>query len=511
MKKKYLLNLLFLLSLFLIPNINVQAATGKIDLYVSSKNVTIGSSVTVSVYCESSVTIGTCEYTIDYDSKKLKLTSVSDQASCNPSGYCMYAVGSKKSSAKKFTFKVLTTGTHKVSAKSATMYELNHSEEDVLIKTSVDPTTFTSTTASSTNSSGNNSSSNSSQTTYSTNNNLKNLTVDNVPLSPKFNKNTTEYKATIDSNISSIKINATKEDNKAKIKGTGTFPVTYGDNKFPIVVTSEKGTTKTYNITITVEDKNPIPITINEKNYNIIKSASILTKPNNYTETKVTINDQEIPAFYNELLDYTIIGIKDVSGKINYAIYEQPNTYRLYKEIQFDATTLEIDETKTLSGYNKIDLEINDNNIHAYQKDESSHYAFFYGTNLATGKSGWYSYDKEENTIQKNYEDDLSLQDTKIEQAKKIIITLVLACILLVIILIIVSIMKMKNNHQKTKEQQKHYEELKEKKKNNNPSNKKPEKQTKEPKELLEEITKKENEEQQKLKKKKPEDILDEW
>ena len=65
---------LFLFIIVLLP-INVKGSTGLIDIYTSSKNVVVGDSVTITVYCKSQIAIGTCEYTLDYNPDILKLTN----------------------------------------------------------------------------------------------------------------------------------------------------------------------------------------------------------------------------------------------------------------------------------------------------------------------------------------------------------------------------------------------------------------------------------------------------
>ena len=113
MKKK----ILYLLAIiFLIPIIKVNAATGIYDIYTSSKSLNPGNTFTITVYCKSSEKIGTCEYTLDYDSSKIKLISDGDSSSCN-NGFCIYNVFDTTSS-KKFTFKAIATGSTKISVKS---------------------------------------------------------------------------------------------------------------------------------------------------------------------------------------------------------------------------------------------------------------------------------------------------------------------------------------------------------------------------------------------------------
>lgn len=89
---------------------------------------------------------------------------------------------------------------------------------------------------------------------YSTNNNLKNLSVSSGSLSPSFSSGTTSYSVSVGEDVSSININAEAEDGTAKVSGTGNKSLNYGSNKFTISVKAENGSTKTYTINVNRED-----------------------------------------------------------------------------------------------------------------------------------------------------------------------------------------------------------------------------------------------------------------
>lgn len=89
----------------------------------------------------------------------------------------------------------------------------------------------------------------------SDNKNLSSLTIDKVELSPKFNKNTTEYTATVEGDVTELKINAKAEDNRAKVSIEGNKNLTDGENVIKIKVTAENDTTRTYFITVTKGEK----------------------------------------------------------------------------------------------------------------------------------------------------------------------------------------------------------------------------------------------------------------
>ena len=89
----------------------------------------------------------------------------------------------------------------------------------------------------------------------STNNNLKSLTSNQGAIN--FNKNTTSYNLNVDSNVSSITLNATLEDTKASfVKGYGprTVNLNYGNNAIQIRVLAENATVKIYTINVNRKD-----------------------------------------------------------------------------------------------------------------------------------------------------------------------------------------------------------------------------------------------------------------
>lgn len=91
----------------------------------------------------------------------------------------------------------------------------------------------------------------------STNANLSALSVTNQTISPAFNKDITNYSLTVPYSVSSITVNATKEDSKATLTGTGSKSLSVGNNTIQVVVTAEDGVTKkTYTINVTREEDN---------------------------------------------------------------------------------------------------------------------------------------------------------------------------------------------------------------------------------------------------------------
>lgn len=84
----------------------------------------------------------------------------------------------------------------------------------------------------------------------SSNNYLESLKVEGYEISPQFDKQTLEY--TINEEIKEDKINiqATADDEKAKVDGTGEVTLNNGENECRINVTAESGTVRTYLIRV---------------------------------------------------------------------------------------------------------------------------------------------------------------------------------------------------------------------------------------------------------------------
>lgn len=289
----------------------------------------------------------------------------------------------------------------------------------------------------------------------SNNNNLKGLSIDNATLTPDFNKDTLEYRVDLESSVEKININATKEDGYSSVDGAGEKEVAEGENRFEIVVTSETGNKKTYTIIANVVDNNPITQEVDGKKLSLVKRSKSLTKPNDdFVESKVTISDTEIPAFYNEKLNLTLVGLKDEDGKIALYIYDQDkNTYSKYQ--QFQSSNIIIMgkvPTDIPEGYVKTSIKIDDNTYDVYQLASNKGYSLIYGLNLNTGKTNWYSYHEDEKTLQV-YNDKIITElkkdnQEKIDTYKKIVIGLgSLSILLLVIILLLV----LKKNKRKSK------------------------------------------------------------
>jgi hypothetical protein len=385
--KIFCLGVLTLLSGLLVT-INANAATATISVLSSSSQVVVGKTFKITVKISSGVALGSWDYTLNYNSSLASLVS-----SDVPLHYASYGDGTLKSKSYTYTFKALKSGKATFSVSNTAVIDWNFNNLSVT-KYSRTVTLITQAEL---------------EASYSKNNNLSSLGVDGYTLTPSFNAATTAYSVDMASDVTNIKITATKADKTASLTGTGEFPVVEGVNTFEIKVTAQNGDVKTYTISVNVEDKNPINVTYNDKTYTVVKRKDLLTAPTTFIEKIVKINDLDIPGFYSENLGYTLVGLRDEAGNISLFIYDS-GEYKPYIELDLNNVLFTpLEPKKEFTGYSKTTIQINSVEVAAYQIDDKSDYAIVYGKNIETGKTNFYLYDKEENTLQRYYTEEATL------------------------------------------------------------------------------------------------------
>ena len=161
----------------------------------------------------------------------------------------------------------------------------------------------------------------------SSNNSLSSIKIDNKELS-NFNENNTIYYLNVDGNTENINISAEKKDVKSSISGDiGNKSLKYGVNTFKIIVTSESGDKKTYEINITRVDE--------RSHINTLKSLKLSSGTINFDSS---VNDYNITV-KNEIEKITITS-------------ELTDTKSKYKE-DYRNKTIELNE-----GMNKVSITI---------------------------------------------------------------------------------------------------------------------------------------------------------
>ncbi len=418
-KIKYILLGLFLA---MIVPLNVNAASGTISTSTNATTIIVGNTVTVYVTLSSGSDIGSWVMDLSYDSSILQLTS--SNAEANGTRMVNSSSGTK-SKGYTFTFKTLKTGNTSVRVNSYQVYGNDMAEmsissygKDISIKTYQDIID-----------------------SYSKDNNLKGLSVEGFELKETFDMNTLEYSVEVPEGTKEINVHADKNDYRSTVEGAGILAVTPGVNNFEILVRSQSGAEKIYKLTVNVIDQNPIEVTTAESNMTVVKLQEQLTLPTGYTETTIKMGDFDIPAFYSEELNYTLVGLKDEEGEVSLYIYDNVNnTYEKYIEYKFSGLIITpIPTDKTLENYKEFTEKIFDIETKVYKTKENSNFSIFYGKNVMTGEEGFYIYDEKNESVV--VYDDTIIKDLTSKNELYTYIILGLAGIFLIMFIIIITLL----------------------------------------------------------------------
>lgn len=433
--KKFKILILGLICLLFMPGM-VHAASGSISVSGTSSAV-VGNRVTVTVTLSSGTSIGSWQMDLNYDRSYLQL--VSSTAEGGGTSMVNSSASGVRSKSYTFVFKTLKTGSTRVSVSSYLAYAYSDLSQISLTSSSKSIRIMTQEEL---------------EASYSKDNNLKSLSVtvgeESYAIDPEFSADVLEYNVTVPTGTTMVNVNATKNDSTAIVDGDGEIEVTEGLNTIPIVVTAQNGDEKTYTLIVNVEDQNPINVVIDGKNYTVVKSATLLSAPSAFSETTVQIDGFDIPAFVNDAIGYTLVGLKDEDG--NVALYRYlDGEYSLYNEFNSKSYTLvpvpfdkELDYIKTTALINGVSMDV-------YKYSEDSNLVIINAINLETGKEDLYLYDPDSGAA--IVFDESFIQDTNqtIEYYTYIIIAFG-GALLLMLIVIFVLLHSTKKKQKKIKE-----------------------------------------------------------
>ena len=418
--KSLFISMVFVISIMIFHG-SVSAAGASISIK-SNNTVVVGNNITVTVTISSSSSLGAWDFKIGYDTSLLRLVS-STMTEGGQRAVDYAGSSNQKSKTYTLTFKALKSGSARVYSYGEEVYSFN---EEYLSTSSGSKTISIKTQAEI-------------EASYSKNNYLSSLKVNDYELSPAFNKETLEYSLDLDSSIESVNVSATVEDRTASVRGDGDIPLVEGINKVEVIVTAQNGSVRTYVININVEEKNPIKVKVDGKEYTVVKRKNALTMPDNYKETTVTISGEEVPALYNEIINYTLVGLKDENGNIKLYIYDiDSDKYTLYQELGFNSNKLFLlNPNEVPNGLKETKIKINDEEVTAYKIDDNSVYYIIYGMILNTGNKDFYMYDSEEHTIQRYNTDMLDKLTKEKDRYLSIVLVLSFVCFLTMLFLLI--------------------------------------------------------------------------
>lgn len=240
-QKKIKVAVLAMMIIFIVvPAINVQAATGKTTIAVSSDEIDVGESLTVTVKVKTdSGNAAKAKMKLTYDDEILEFVSCS-------ATYDGGAGGSVTATASTMTvkFKAIADG-------KCPLYVEAGSGVATGSGSSLSAVDGCSTNVTVNKASGGQSSSGN----LSKDNSLKKLSLSVGTLSPKFAANVVNYTATVPGDVTEVEVNAVTSNANATIESVaGNTDLQVGLNTIRIVVKAENGALATYTIEVTREE-----------------------------------------------------------------------------------------------------------------------------------------------------------------------------------------------------------------------------------------------------------------
>lgn len=262
-----------------------------------------------------------------------------------------------------------------------------------------------STSSSGSSSSGSSSSSTTTPTvTYSSDNNLKSLTVSEGTLSPSFSASTTSYTVELASTVTSIKVDATANDSKASVKGTGTKELEAGENTIKITVTAENGNPKVYTIKAIVDETPLVFLPYEDIQLGVVRNLKNVSAPEGFEKTTVQVNGTDSIAWYNSERDITLLYLQNENDK-DFYIYDGSNVVSIYKPLKGINKNLAYvgvpSDLQERSGMTFGDITIGDITLKGwtYNDESLSNYSLIYVMD-ASGEYHYYQYESTGKTLQ---------------------------------------------------------------------------------------------------------------
>lgn len=394
----------------------VYASDGTIS--ISSTASTTGNEVSISVSVSGNAEIGTVDLWLTYDPSIIEAVSGFDGGG----GGRIHILSSDNTS---FTVKFKTVGvgdsTINIDTSTTYVYNYNPSDGDYM-NYSVSPGKV----------------SVNAPKTYSGNNNLKTLVVSPGTLTPQFQTSITEYNLTVPKDCERLNVSAQTEDNTATVAVSGT-QMDYGDNTTYIKVTAENGETKTYIIytkregeeateTETSKEEVTIDVKVGGETYHINTDYETHPLPEGFEEKEYVYKKQTIKAGIGISKKLVIFYLEKNDGEEengSFYIYneEADEFYKMINLTQAQGIYTIIDfkdgEVDIPAGYQETDEIIDGISRKVYVgEDKNSFLIYLMNYN---GECGWYRIDRDENTIQRYFAENITSEEETTKESDSVI------------------------------------------------------------------------------------------
>lgn len=399
------ISMAFLMTVFLLSMQTIKVYAASANVTVSSATAENGGEVTVTVTVGSDENIALADIWLTYDSSILEYVSGADVGA----GGSIRLLSSDNSSFK-ITFKAKSAGTSAITVNTA---------QSVIGSLYTDSMPITASNGSVTVKAPAN---------YSSDNNLKTLSISPGTLTPAFSPDVTTYNTSVPADCKRLVISAETSDSKAKITTWGAA-LDPGDNTTRITVTAENGSQKVYVIytkrpveqptqketaanerpteNTTEAPRSDIVVSIDGQDYFIVSNFEESVLPEGYEVTEYTYHGEEIvvaKGLSNGLTVFYLETATESGSEKKFFIYDEAaDSFSSLQRLNSSAkeyTILNSGLTGLPSKYVSTKLDFAGQQIEVYVENTAQpSYFLFYGMNVE-GKKGWFQYDLTENTIQ---------------------------------------------------------------------------------------------------------------
>lgn len=302
--------------------------------------------------------------------------------------------------------------------------------------------------------------------TKSDNANLSSLTISKGTLAPAFSAEKTNYSVSLEKEDTSVRVEATAEDSKATVSGTGDISLKPGDNEITISVTAEDGTVKKYIIKAMVDESPDVYVDYNGKKLGVVKKVDEEVIPASFEKTMISLEGKNVEAWHSNLSNITIVYMIDDNNEKNFYLYDE-NTQMIcsvYKPIALLGRNVAIidipAELQDRAGMKYGEVEVDTIKLMGWIFSDPSfeNYVLLYLMD-DKGQMHYYLYEKSENTLQL-YSRQAPITQTQYEQLlddlqSRMIMVLALAItnvVTLAVLLVVVFKKRKPKNKKQTKQ-----------------------------------------------------------
>lgn len=243
------------------------------------------------------------------------------------------------------------------------------------------------------------------ETPKSSNNNLASLTINSGELSPAFSADVTEYNVVLPADSTSVVLEASAADSKAKVSGLGEKNVSFGRNELVITVTAENGTTKNYKVIVNVDETPTVYTEVGGNNLGVVKNLSEIAVPDGFESSTATIDGNEVSAWTNPSMNKTIVYLQNEAGEKGFYLFENNEVVSVFRPTSIlghNIFLVDLNETQQkLDGLTYSEVTIDGQTFMGFVFDDPAfaNYSVIYVMD-EQGQMVYYQHESTQNTLQ---------------------------------------------------------------------------------------------------------------